>query len=436
MTLASELPRDLTPARRLREYVRTVRELSRARDPNELILSYRRRSQFIVPSTHALSLSRRDLPRGKVRITRCTRWREPVNPWQEPEKLPVIDRGMLVRIAEAGRPIKIDRLEVPPDDPFAAYAEGMRSLLAAPGFHEGEPLYTTILLHEREAAYTLDDLATFVLTTNLIGRATSELVVAQQLRQAYARLHREFETIGQIQRHMLPAAPPRIPGVTIATFHETAEQAGGDYYDFFELADGRFGIMIADVSGHGAAAAVVVAMLHAFMRAPLRACPGATSPAEIVRELNRELHRSIPLHQFVTAFLATYDPRSRIIHYVNAGHNPPRLLPAGQSEPVPLIGRSTLPLAIEEPYQVIENTLQVRPQDRLLLYTDGVTESFNEQREIFGTQRLDALLRDAGADPQTLIERIVAALRAFSPDRPPADDRTLIAIEFHDATQS
>ncbi len=430
MVLQSRLPNDITPARRLREYVRIVRDISRARDPNELILSYRERSQFVVPSTHAMSLSRRGLGPGKVRITRCTRWPEPVNPWKEPDRLPVIDRGMLVRIAESGVPVKIDRLEVPPDDPFAEYAEGMRSMIAAPGFHEGQPIYTTILLHEREAAYTLDDLATFVLTTNLVGRATSALVISQQLRAAYARLHREFEVIGQIQRHMLPAAPPEIPGVRVATFHETAEQAGGDYYDFFELPDGRFGIMIADVSGHGAAAAVVVAMLHAFMRAPLRACPGATSPAEIVRELNRELNRSIPLNQFVTAFLATYDPRSRIVHYVNAGHNPPRLLPAGQREPVALVGRSTLPLAIEEPYQVIENTLQVRAHDRLLLYTDGVTESFNDRREMFGTDRLDALLRDASHDPQAMIDHIVAALRSFSPRFPPADDRTLIAIAF------
>ena len=431
MVQQTTLPQDVTPVRRLHEYMDLVRELSSQRDPQEMIRSYRKRAGFVVQADHMLSLSRRGLPAGQFRITRSTRWADDINPWKQPERLPLFDRGLLRTLLETGQPVKIDQLEFDPDDPIASYADGMQSLMAAPVFDDGRPDYMVVMFRSAAGAFTLDELSTLVLSANLVSRVTSTLLLADRLRDAHEALDREFRLVGEIQRDLLPRSVPEIAGVQIATHYETSTRAGGDYYDFFALPDGRWSILIADVSGHGPPAAVVMAMMHAFANAHARSTPAPLgSPAALLHALNRELRRTISNGQFVTAFAATFDPRARTLRYSSAGHNPPRRLRGDSGEIDDLDQASTLPLAIIDDLAATEAEIQFQRGDRLVLYTDGIVETFDPQRRMFGTEGLDRTFRCCSRTASGLIDAILRGLHEHAAGAPPADDRTLVVLAF------
>lgn len=429
-TLQSRIRETITSAQRLREYVDLLRFMSTASDPHDFVVTFRSKAQFVSPFDHSITLSRRDLPQGQVRITRSTRWQEDLNPWKNQHRLPIVDRGILPRLIEAATPAKFDHLAIDPNDPFAPHAEGMRSLMAAPNYVNGNPLYMTIVMHAEPEAYTLEQLANFTLTSNLVSMATTQLFTSAELRRAYDLLDREFLAVGEIQRQLLPATKPDIPGVTIATSYETSTRAGGDYYNVFRLGD-QWAFLIADVSGHGPAAAVVMAMMHAFLRAPLRECRSERpNPGELLSVLNDALMDVVRPGQFATAFLAVYDTAASSLTYASAGHNPPRLLRRSTDQVMPLQVEPGLPLAIDSPYEAYEACLRVMPGDRVVLYTDGITETFNQAGEMFGADGLDSALRCCSHTPQNLVRAIRESVVEFAGGAAPEDDRTLLAIAF------
>jgi sigma-B regulation protein RsbU (phosphoserine phosphatase) len=256
------------------------------------------------------------------------------------------------------------------------------------------------------------------------------MVLRNQLAAALADLDRELQTVGEIQRSLLPQALPSIPGFELAAHYETSARAGGDYYDFFPLDGGKWGLFIADVSGHGTPAAVLMAITHAIAHAQ----PGThTPPPALLAHLNERLSRSYTRNgTFVTAFYAVLDPHERTLRYARAGHNPPRLVRDGGV--IPLNQTGGLPLGIVPEQSFAEAIVALDRNDLLLLYTDGVTETMTPpdrdgSRTMFGVERLDDLLLACGcASPAECITRVRAKLATFSENRPPADDRTLIAI--------
>ena len=266
--------------------------------------------------------------------------------------------------------------------------------------------------------------------SGLFGRGTQNLVLRNQLAAALAALDRELQVVGEIQRSLLPEALPRVPGFELAAYYQTSARAGGDYYDFFPLDGGGWGLFIADVSGHGTPAAVLMAITHAIAHAH----PGAhTPPPVLLRHLNDRLARSYTRGgTFVTAFYAVLDPATRTLTYSRAGHNPPRLVRGDRV--LPLDGAAALPLGIVGGQAYGQCTVTLEPGDLLLLYTDGITEAMSPPkgaggRELFGTDRLDDLLLDCGTgDVEECISRIRAAVAAFCEHAPPTDDQTLIAI--------
>jgi sigma-B regulation protein RsbU (phosphoserine phosphatase) len=238
--------------------------------------------------------------------------------------------------------------------------------------------------------------------------------------------------VGDIQRSLLPESLPSLPGFEVATAYATSAQAGGDYYDFFPLAGGGWGLFIADVSGHGTPAAVLMAITHAIAHAR----PGThTPPASLLGYLNDRLTQGYTRGgTFVTAFYAVLDPSTGTLTYGRAGHNPPRLV-RGRS--VHSLDRASgLPLGILDGQAYGQATVTLEPGDLLLLYTDGITEAMAPRpdgggRELFGTDRLDAVLMDGGegaTDAEGCIGRVRAAVADFSGHAPPTDDQTLIAV--------
>lgn len=204
--------------------------------------------------------------------------------------------------------------------------------------------------------------------------------------------------------------------------------AGGDYYDFFPLSDGRWGILIADVSGHGTPAAVVMAITHCIAHLH---CDEHMVPSELLNDLNHHLTMRYTQSSghFVTAFYAIYEPTSRRLTYSCAGHNPPRLRHCGESRVESLDGAGALPMGFSSDVRYKDAEKPLRPGDRLVLYTDGITEAANARGELFGAARLDAVVGDCRDDAQGALDKVLEAVAAFTGGYTASDDRTLVVAD-------
>lgn len=412
---------------RLTAITEMMRELSRQTDPQSMVRTYASRISQMIPLDVRISLSRRGMQAPWFRITRYSGWEDEVNPWTETDKLPVLEGGVLADLLYANDPTILNDFEIPPDDPAHAYLAGQRSLVAIPLFDQGESLNMVIGARREPDSFVWDELPERVWISNLFGRATHNLVMAEQLQRAYQAVDQEMATIADIQRTLLPEGLPAIPGLRLAAHYQTSHRAGGDYYDFLPLADGRWGILIADASGHGAPAAVVMAILHAVVHT---FSGDAGSPRALLEYLNQKLAERYTgrFGSFITAFYAVFDPATRKLVYASAGHNPPRL--KGCASDVSVLERvGGLPLGIVEEQNYCEATVQMAPGDRLILYTDGITEAHNPAGEQFGPERLDRALAHCGHDAEQIVADILDHLERFTACEPATDDRTLLVAQ-------
>ncbi len=404
-----------------------VRSISLQTDPQALVRIYGEKLQQLSPVERRISLSRRGLEAPFIRITRSTTWEEEIDPWIQTQRLPMIQGGLFERLGYSNETILIDDLEILPDDPAFEYLSGFHSLLAIPMYDNGESLNTIILLQRRAHAFSREQVPDLVWRTNLFGRATSTLVIKRQLEEAYRELDRELKTVARLQRSMLPARIPVVPRMDLTAFYKPASRAGGDYYDFFELPEGKWGLIIADVSGHGTPAAVMMAVTHCIAHT----YPGpASPPGKFLQYLNTHLaaQYSNRIETFVTAFYAVYDPKSRKLVYACAGHNPPRLKRCEAGGVIPLDKVNALPLGVLEDTEFAEASFFMQFGDQLVLYTDGITESQNTHGEQFGEQRIDEVLTHCGMDSKELTQTLVTAVEAFANGVPAHDDQTIVIL--------
>ncbi|WP_459558274.1 PP2C family protein-serine/threonine phosphatase [Lacunimicrobium album] len=417
---------------RLDTVVDTMREMSQQTNPEEMVRSYGARMRKLFPSDGVISLSRRGLTYPNYRITRFTGWQKQVNPWRNPEQLPLMSGGLLSELIYSNQPHVIDQLEVDDDDPAGSYMENQKSLRAVPLFDGGEALNMVIAMRQVENGFSVEDLPEVVWISNLFGRATQNLVMAEQLEQMNYMLQREMEVVGEIQRDLLPQKLPEIPKMSLAAYYQSSQKAGGDYYDFFPLPDGKWGILIADVSGHGTPAAVVMAMTHSIAHTWDHDGEGMDSPAAFMNYLNRHLtkHYTLRSGAFVTAFYGVYDPSNRKLTYASAGHNPPRVKRCSTNEVFSLDRAGRLPMGITDSITYDEASIYLQTRDRLIFYTDGLIEAHNDLDELFGVPRLDKTITDCKVrGAQETLDTLTASLKDFVGSRNYSDDVTIIVAE-------
>lgn len=410
---------------RLAAIVEMMREMSLQTDPQEMVRAYGRRVSQFASIDRRVSLSRRGLTHPHVRVTRSTAWAEDVNPWKEKDRLPVLAGGLLADLIYADEPRLIEDLELAPDDPSGEYLAGHRSLIAIPMYDQGVALNMVILLQKPPRAFRPEQLPDLVWRSNLFGRATSNLVLSDELKQAYEALDREFQAVGDIQRALLPARLPRVSTLDLAAHYQPSRRAGGDYYDFFPLPDGRWGVFIADVSGHGTPAAVFMAVTHCIAHTH----PGPPMPpGRVLEYLNQHLtaHYSHLNGTFVTAFYGVYDPARRVLTYARAGHNPPRLKRCSDGSLLALDAAGGLPLGIVPESQYQDCDLPLVPGDQIVFYTDGITEALDPAGRMFGTERLDRVLEYCALRADGLMDEVLRAVDTFTAGHPADDDRTII----------
>jgi phosphoserine phosphatase RsbU/P len=242
-------------------------------------------------------------------------------------------------------------------------------------------------------------------------------------------LHRDLAIAREVQRASFPQQPPPIPGLKCASFYKPARSVGGDYYDFLALPTGTWGIAIGDVSGKGIGAALVMANLQGSLRTQV--LQSGSDIETLITDVNRLVWESSPQHFFASLFYAEYRPQSRVLRYVNAGHNAPIVVRRDRD------GYSLLPLKPEfAPVGVLKDTkykcttFQLEIGDILVAYTDGVTESENFAGIAFGHRRLERILCDCRMqDPHNILQLVLDELSAHSGDCPQADDITLVVLK-------
>ena len=241
-------------------------------------------------------------------------------------------------------------------------------------------------------------------------------------RRAFTRQERELEDARRIQRGLLPAALPEVPGWEFAAACDEAASVGGDTYDVVRLDAARIAVSIADVAGKGIPAALLAANLQAAVRSSLAVL---SDPAEVCASVNRSLCETVPDDRFVTFFLAVLDIADGTVRYCNAGHNPPLLVGADGSATV-LSGGGTV-LGFDRSPRYEARTVRMLPGSALVLYTDGITEACDDEGEEFGEIRLGArIAADRQRGASAVLESLFGAVRAFSTQR--ADDQTVVVI--------
>jgi serine phosphatase RsbU (regulator of sigma subunit) len=236
------------------------------------------------------------------------------------------------------------------------------------------------------------------------------------------RIKRELELGRQIQYDMLPRRPLRAGLTEIKGVSVPAREVGGDFFNYFSLADGRIALLVGDVSGKGVGAALLMANIQASLRT--RLALGQDLDA-IARELDLDIERSTPGSIYATLFVGIFDPTTRELRYVNAGHNPQYVLRGNGT--LEQMSSSGLPVGMLAGRGYLEARVQLAPHDVLFFYTDGCVEAENESGEMFGAERLEQLLVSA-ARSEDLLARVESVISAYRGTREPFDDATMMVV--------
>ena len=261
---------------------------------------------------------------------------------------------------------------------------------------------------------------------NLMTGSISSLIEEQRQRQ---RLENELSIAREVQNQLFPQRMPSVPGVQIEAICKAARTVSGDYYDFIQLSPTRIAIAIADISGKGISAALLMASLQASLRSQLLA-PGSESmsTAELVGRLNLHLVRNTGDDRFATFFVAVYDSSTRLLRYTNAGHLPAFCICGDHAF---YLDKGGMVLGVIEEYPFVEGSETVPPDAILVGYSDGLVEPENVYGEEFGIERLrDAAIRLNGSSPSAIAQGMMQAAEEWAGTPEQADDMTVIVARL------
>ncbi len=279
--------------------------------------------------------------------------------------------------------------------------------------------------------YSQGDLQLLGAVASQAGLAIENAELTETIRNEIAqreRLDRELEIARDVQQHLFPQTLPRVSGLDFAGYCRPAEGVGGDYYDFVRLPADCLGIAIGDVSGKGISAALMMASLQASLRGQtIKPCE---TLSEMIGNINRLLYEASADNRYATFFYAQYDPTSRLLKYVNAGHNSPIVFrTSGNGGDVLRLQEGGTVVGLFPAFAFQEGQLALQPGDILVAFTDGISEAMNKRDEEFDEERLiQALSQHKARTAADLISEILERVDAFTSGARQHDDMTLIVV--------
>jgi len=335
-----------------------------------------------------------------------------------------VELPILARLARRGRPWEF--LVAGEDGAEASALAPLRPECLVPVLGHGGRLEGLLVLGPRlsEEPYSGDDKRLLASVAAQAGTAHENIRLAEEIAErmeAERRIAREMEIAKDVQSRLLPQAPPVLKNLESAGQCIQARSVGGDYYDFLDLGPGRVGFVLADVSGKGVHAALLMANLQAHLRSQSGIAPD--DPARLLEQVNRMMWKSTAPQHYATLFFASYDDATRRLAYVNCGHNPPVLL--RQDGALERLPSTATVIGLFERWQCTVTHVQLAPGDLLAIFSDGVTEALRGDEE-FGEARLIQELKAASRLPvNEIITAIFTRVQQFNTG-PQYDDLTLL----------
>ena len=333
-----------------------------------------------------------------------------------------IGEGIIGHVAETGEAVISP--DVRSDPRYVNARKETRSEMVAPIISNDEVIGVFDLESDELNAYTEDDRQVLMLLASQVAIIIEKAMLHEQLVEK-KRLEAQLEVARHVQLSLLPPRDPKLEGFDISAYNFSTEEVSGDYYDFVSIYEDHLGLVIADVSGKG----VPAALLMAFLRASLRAAIHIGYASNIsMAKVNYLLWESIETHQFVTAFYGVLDATNKTLAYANAGHNPPLML--NRDGTARFIERGGFPLGMFRDARYYEYYVPIEAGQILVLYTDGVTEAANAEGEEYGRERLAKVVREARElSARQMIDFIYADMLEWTGGRGAGDDVTFVIIK-------
>jgi len=322
-----------------------------------------------------------------------------------------VNVSLAERVMEKGEAILSSDGTHPPED--SIFENESISSLCAPLIGAAESPAGVIHLETRDSnqPYQQDDLHLLVSVATVAGQA----IEYAHEHEANLRMHRRERDIAmarQVQLQFLPAHPPTVEGYEFFDFYSAAAEVGGDYYGYIPLPDGRLAIAVADVSGKGVSAALLMARFCSDVRYCLATCRAAKTAVE---QLNQILCESSDDSYFITLGLCLLDPRSNRLEVVSAGHVPTYLRRAKTGEVIDVVQEvAGLPLGCIESAQFGEASYEIQTGDAIVMYTDGISEAMNSDGQLYGLAKIRTLLHNTPGTPTHVGDSLINDVRKFS----------------------
>jgi sigma-B regulation protein RsbU (phosphoserine phosphatase) len=304
--------------------------------------------------------------------------------------------------------------------------EGIQSILSVPLMCKGNLIGVLNIFNKKEAGgFSNNDQRLL----SIIASQSAQIIENARLYEEEKQLRRyenELEMARNIQEGLIPKEVPKTKKLDISSFFNPADEVGGDYFDYLDLGNDKIGIVMADVSGHGAAAALVMTMIKGIVHA---ITSDFESPEKALAELNSILNQIGPKEKFVTMMFLVFDLRNMKLVYSSAGH-PPLVFYNSKSKTCELVEFICPALGISSLSQYKQKQMTLSPGDLILVYTDGITEAFNQMQEMFEETRLLEAVQEVAKQTSTkTIEHVKKKLKEFIKDASQSDDVAMIAIK-------
>ncbi|HVQ38585.1 MAG TPA: GAF domain-containing SpoIIE family protein phosphatase [Pyrinomonadaceae bacterium] len=427
MSEIKELPIGLTTTDKLRMLLDITKRISRSLDLQEVLnlvmdtldslIPYDAAGIFVVKCEPDSEVSEGDEP--------CVFQAEAIRGYdiEELTKLHLkLGEGLIGQVALTAEPITSH--DVRQNPAYVNARSQTRSEMVAPIIANTEVIGVFDIESDQLNAYSEDDLEVLMLLASQVAIIIEKVMLHEQLIEK-KRLEGQLEVARQVQLELLPAKDPQLEGFDVSAYNYPTEEVSGDYYDWVRIFDDQIGLVIADVSGKG----VPAALLMAFLRASLRAATHiGYSPHISMAKVNYLLWESIERNQFITAFYGILDVTNKTLTYTNAGHNPPILL--DKDGGYQFIDKGSFPLGMFRDTRYHEYYLTTEPGEILVLYTDGVTEAQNSQGEEFGRTRLaEAVQANRHLGARDLITEMQKVVLAWTEGLGVTDDVTFFVIK-------